>query len=158
MRKEENRGASATQETHGVSYNHNPIGDPIGELMEIGSAIKLIQELFEDRGEYGESQLLRLLGCRVRELAEKMDEDKWEAPSKEVLEARRQERLKNAGPDYDILRTDEESIRMLQEIFEKDGEEAGTMKRMINMHHYSVKRRDESQESERVPEDMESAA
>lgn len=157
MRKEKNTGTNATQETNGISYNHNPIGDPIGELMEIGSAIKLMQELFEDRGEYGESQLLRLLGCRVREIAEKMDEDKWEAPSKDELE-RRQERLKNAGPDYDILRTDEESIRMLQEIFEKDGEEASTMKRMINMHHYSVKRRDESQESERVPEEMESAA
>lgn len=57
----------------------NPIGDPVGELMEIGSSIKLLHELFEDRGEYGESQLLRLLGCRVREIADKMDEDESKA-------------------------------------------------------------------------------
>jgi hypothetical protein len=146
MYREEGTGSNAGQKTNETNYNHNPIGDPIGELMEIGSSIKLMQEVFEGRGEYGESQLLRLLGCRVREIAEKLDEETWEVPSQETLEARRKGQQKNAGPDPSApMKSDEEAISMLQDVFAGDEEQGDSLKRMIDIsHHYLMKRQEKA--------------
>ena len=122
----------------------NPICDPIGELMDIGSSIQLLYEVFEEKGDYGVSNILRLLGCRVREIAEKLEDEKWEAPSQEELEAQRKERMENACPRLDPLTSDDEIISMLQDVFVGDENAAASIKGLINIAHHDLPKRQEN--------------
>lgn len=116
--------------------------DIIGQLMDAGCALGYLAERFDDANEYGPSRLIALVSQDIFTVAERMEEEEWEAPSEATLEARRKERLKNVGPSFNTpLKSDEEALDMLKLVFENDEEQAASMKRFIDIaHHHTMKK------------------
>lgn len=125
--------------------------DPVGDLMNISCSLSYLSDSLDDKYEYGLAKLLNNLCEEVSEIANRMEHEEWEGPSEEELEARRQERMKNSGPDTNApLKSDDEAIAMLQEVFAEDEKQAASIKGIIDISHHYLKKRqaDGAQEEE----------
>jgi hypothetical protein len=120
-------------------------GDPAFDLFDHVASLDCISKQLRTEDNDGLANMLELLAYKVSLIADRMDNEGWHPISEEEKEAHLK-KIRESSPPDGPLKSNEEAIQTLEELFEIDEEDGVSIKRMIDMtHFYAMKRREKKE-------------